>query len=521
MNVISNVSHIYTTLDQVVDFTHRVLLPQTDCLIISAIVFTSCQIIKVKHSIPSDLRITPQPSSSQIYDVLVVGAGVVGCAVARRFALQGARVIVVDKAGDILEGASKGNSAILHTGFDAPHNSVELDCIREGYEELREIHSRLNLPIVESGAIVTAWNEAEVMRLDDIINNAHKNGVKDVKLMTTEDVRQRVSTIGSGVLAAVSVPGESLVDPWSTPLAYLLQAQAHDATFLNYCEVKSGLFEGERWRLTTTRGDLHAHWVVNCAGLHGDSLNRELVGHSPFKIYPRKGQFIVYDKSASKLTNTILLPVPSATTKGVVVCPTVFGNLLVGPTAEDQESREDASVDSSTLKKLKSVGERILPELRNHDVTAVYAGIRPATDSKDYQIYCEREKHYLCMGGIRSTGLSAALGIAQKAFRVICEDSHTFNPPKSIHWPQVPQISEAGVRDWMLNNNGGIICHCELVTRREIQTVLQEQPPVTTLSGLKRRTRVTMGRCQGFYCSAQLSEITEGYLQPPMDASIG
>ena len=463
---------------------------------------------------------TPLPPHDRIFDVLVVGAGVVGCAVTRRLALEGARVMLVEKAGDILDGASKGNSAILHTGFDAPPGSVEQACISEGYREFREIHGRLGLPLLKTGALVVAWDDGQAERLPDIVLRAHANGVTDTEHIDADTAAALVPGLGPGVRSAVRVPGECLVDPWSTPLAYLLQARAHGAGFLNHCEVREGRFEGDRWCLSTSRGELRTRWLVNCAGLYGDILHRRLTGETPFTIRPRKGQFVIYDKSAGRMTGTILLPVPSKTTKGIVVCPTVFGNLLVGPSAEEQDSRDNAEVDSEILKMLKSVGESILPGLNRHDVTAVYAGIRPATESGDYRILTDRERQYLCLGGIRSTGLSAALGIARQACRTICGNGHRYSPPESIRWPRVPQISDAGERDWMRPGNGGIVCHCELVTRREIENALNGPLPVRSLAGLKRRTRVTMGRCQGFYCSAELGELTAGFLDPPMDAAI-
>ena len=463
---------------------------------------------------------TKPPLQDRACDVLVVGAGVVGCAVTRRLALEGARVVLAEKAGDILDGASKGNSAILHTGFDAAPGSIEQACISEGYREFREIHGRLGLPLVEGGALVLAWDDTQAERLPDIVLRAHANGVTDVEHIGAAAAAALVPGLGPGLRSAVRVPGECLVDPWSTPLAYLLQAQAHGAEFLNHCEVREGHFEGDRWRLPTSRGELRARWLVNCAGLYGDILHRRLTGKTPFRIRPRKGQFVIYDKSAGRMTGTILLPVPSETTKGIVVCPTVFGNLLVGPSSEEQDSRDDTEVDTEVLKTLRSVGESVLPGLNSHGVTAVYAGIRPASESRDYQILTDRERQYLCLGGIRSTGLSAALGIARQACRTICANGHEYSPPERIRWPRAPQISEAGERDWMRPGNGGIVCHCELVTRREIEHALKGPLPVCSLAGLKRRTRVTMGRCQGFYCSAELGELTAGFLEPPMDAVI-
>ncbi len=460
---------------------------------------------------------SPVVTSPTIYDVLVVGGGIVGCAVARKLSLDGAKVILVEKAEDILAGASKGNSAILHTGFDAPPKSIEQTCIAAGYREFKEIHQRFNLPLLKTGALVLAWNDEQATKIDDMVTKAHVNGVTDVVAIDVEAARARVPALGPGVMAAVSIPGECLVDPWSTPLAYLLQALAHGAKVLTHCEVHAGCFEGNHWQLSTTQGALSARWVVNCAGLYGDILHRRLIGEPLFHIQPRKGQFLVYRQPANELTDTILLPVPTEQSKGILVCPTVFGTLLVGPSSQNQNQRDDASVDAVTLKRLQSIGESILPGLKEHTVTAVYAGIRPATASRDYQVVTHREQHYLCLGGIRSTGLSAALGIAQLASQTIGTDPVGISPPAHVQWPTVPQISEAGVRDWMLPGNGGITCHCERVTRREIDNALQGPLPAKSLGGLKRRTRVTMGPCQGFYCSAELSEITAGHFNLPID----
>jgi glycerol-3-phosphate dehydrogenase len=280
--------------------------------------------------------------------------------------------------------------------------------------------------------------------------------------------------------------------------------------------VTGGWFDGDKWCLKTSRGERHGNNVINCAGLFGDRLHQLLGGKPEFSIRPRKGQFVVYDKSARGLTRSILLPVPTPITKGIVVCPTVFGNLLVGPTAEEQKSRIEAGVDEAALGQLRRHGERILPGLRGHGITAVYAGLRPATEDKDYRVLSDPARNYLCLGGIRSTGLSAALGIAQHAYRIMQSSTRTMENQSPVRWPAVPNISEHGTRDWMRAGNDGIVCHCELVTRREILQALDGPTGATTLAGLKRRTRVTMGRCQGFYCTAELGVITADRLAVPL-----
>lgn len=459
---------------------------------------------------------TERATQDGLHDAIVIGAGVVGCAIARRLALQGARVLVLEKAADILDGASKGNSAILHTGFDAPPGSLEQACIAAGHAEYLDIRERLGLPLIRCGALVIAWNEEEAARLPALMAQARANGVEPEPL-TRAELLAREPGLAPGLVAAFRIPGESLIDPWSAPLAYLMQAVANGAQLMRSCEVLSGVFDGEAWRIGTTRGPVAGRLVVNAAGLHGDILEARLLGQAGFRIRPRKGQFVVYDKTAARLVSHILLPVPTEVTKGVVVCRTVFGNLLVGPTAEDQEDRESAALVPETLAALRRRGEAILPALAAEPVTAIYAGLRPASGQKDYHIRLHEGRNYVAVGGIRSTGLSAALGIARHVADLVAgRIGAGWTPPADPLWPQVPNLTEGLPRDWQRPGHGGILCHCELVTRREVEAALEGPLGARSLGGLKRRTRVTMGRCQGFYCSAALAALTRGRFDQPM-----
>lgn len=454
-----------------------------------------------------------QEDSAAAFDVAVVGAGIVGCALARAFTLAGAKVVVLEKAVDVLDGASKGNSAILHTGFDAPEGSLELDCIREGYALYHEIRERLGLPLIRAGAMVLAWSEDEEARLPALIDQALVNGVTDVHPLSGAEARALEPALSPNLRAGFRVPGEHLIDPWSAAHGYLMQALANGAVLMRQAEVLAGRHAGGRWHLMTRAGQVSADLVVNAAGLWGDEVDRRVTGESWFTIKPRKGQFVVYDKTAAGLAGHILLPVPTQVTKGIVVCRTAFGNLLVGPTAEEQDDREHATVERATLQGLMRRGQEILPALAGHEVTAVYAGLRPGTEAKEYRIRTDLAPGYICVGGIRSTGLSAALGIAAHVLRLAGRsDTPLANPA----WPRMPNISVDGERDWQCPGHGGVVCHCELVTRREVEAALTGPLAAGSLAGLKRRTRVTMGRCQGFYCSAELARLTEGRLTQPM-----
>ncbi|RPD99711.1 NAD(P)/FAD-dependent oxidoreductase [Candidatus Pantoea deserta] len=442
-------------------------------------------------------------------DVVVIGGGVVGCAVFRRFTLMGAHVLLLEKGGDILSGASKANSAILHTGFDAPTGSLELKCMQDGYEEYMAIHEKMNLPLLKTTAIVVAWNQEQLDALPGIVKQAHANGVTDVIQISEEEVYHREPNLAPGALGGVFVPGEYVIDPWSSPLAYVTQAVMHGGRYQFNCQVLNVQRESDGWELTTNRGIVRTRLVINCAGNHGDLIDG--MWRTPeFEIRPRKGQFLVYDKASASQINAIILPVPTATTKGVLLCKTIFGNMILGPTAEEQQDRNRADVDESMMNELIDKGSRMLPSLTDYSVTATYAGLRPATEKKEYRIFPYPQDKWITVGGIRSTGLTAALGIAryvENLYRDQFPALFSLDEPRELQWPRMPMLSEYETRDFACPGNGGIVCHCELVTRRELEAAFDSAVPPECIGGLRRRTRVMMGRCNGFFCSNNVAEI--------------
>jgi len=452
---------------------------------------------------------------TQVHSVAIIGGGVVGCAVLRRLALAGLAPVLLERGPDILGGASKGNSALLHTGFDAPPGSLELDCMRRGYRDYLEVRDELNLPLLETSALVVAWTAAQAARLPEIVERAHGNGISDVRPVSLEELFAREPALARTAAGAVLVPGEHVIDPWSAPLAYALQALANGAEIHRNCTVTGGRRVDGTWFLETTRGTIAAEVAINCAGLHGDLVEAICRG-SPFAVTPRKGQFVVFDKPAARHLRCTVLAVPDARTKGVLLARTVFGNLLLGPTAEDQSDRERAEVDGAALAGLIARGQDIMPVLAGEQVTATFAGLRPATQHKDYVIEALPAERWITVGGIRSTGLTAALGIAEHVAGLY--GAH-FGPaeqrPEPV-WVRVPNLCEERPRPYRSPDCGEIVCHCEWVTRDEIAAALSGPLPAGDLGGLRRRTRCMLGRCQGFFCAGRIAELTAGHFDPPL-----
>ncbi len=459
--------------------------------------------IDLNHLFPTK---TSNFGKDEIFDIAVVGAGVVGCAIFKEFCEQGAKSVLVEKANDILEGASKGNSAILHTGFDAPPESLECECVRRGYAEYMKIKDELNLPFQNSKALVIAWNDEQLGKLDAILKKGLGNGVKELEILSNKQVHNREPNLSTDARGAILVHGESLIDPWSAPLAYMKKGINCGGKTAFSHEVQDGHFNGKYWELKTSQKPIKAKVVINAAGLYGDIVDK-IKGSEDFKIIPRKGQFVIFDETAYNLINSIILPVPTKRTKGVVITRTAFGNILVGPTAEDQPSRTDSNTVKETLEDLKQKAFHMLPALKNHKVTATFAGLRPASDETFYRVSINDDKNWITAGGIRSTGLTSSLGLAKYIFEL--NDKKYEKSPKANEPISMPNISEFAPRDHQKAGFEKIVCHCECVTDREIKNACHGESGAGTVGGLKRRTRAMMGRCQGFNCEAAVTQIVK------------
>jgi glycerol-3-phosphate dehydrogenase len=434
-----------------------------------------------------------------------VGAGVVGAAVARELSRFHLNCTLLEAGPDIGAGTSKANTALLHTGFDAKPGTLEARLVRRGHELLSEYAPQAGIPLARIGALLIAWTPEQRAAFPGIVERAHANGDAAIREVEVEELYRREPHLGPGAEGALDVPDEGIVCPFTTPLAYATEA------VLNGCELRrcTGVIGVERrsdggFDLQTTKGRITTPFFVNAAGLYSDELDR-LVGHGGFTITPRRGELIVFDKLSRPLLNHIVLAVPTGTTKGVLVSPTVFGNLIVGPTAQDVQRKDDTSSTAEGLAYLRAEGKRILPQLAEHEVTAVYVGLRAATEHTDYQLTIHAPEGYACIGGIRSTGLTASLAIAEHVRMELGAAGLELRPKERPANVRMPTIGELSPRPYQ--EAGRIVCFCERVTLGEIDAAMRSTIPPVDLDGLRRRTRVLMGRCQGFYCAARVASL--------------
>jgi glycerol-3-phosphate dehydrogenase len=463
------------------------------------------------------MSVSPIPARRDQYDVAIVGGGDVGAAIARELARFELRIGLFD-AGDVGGGTSKANTAILHTGFDAKPGTLEAALVARGRELLLAYADEVGIPYEPTGALLVAWNDEELARLPAIERTARAGGYLGARRVTRAKLYEREPHLGPGALGALEIPDEFIVCPFTPPLAFATQAQLAGVDVRRYERVTGLAATPSGWQLQTRNGGADCRWLVNAAGLRSDELHRQ-AGFDGFTVTPRRGQLIVFDKLARPLVSSVLLPVPTGRTKGVLIAPTVFGNVMLGPTAEDLNDKRDTASTAAGLERLTELGRRLMPELLGYEITAVYAGVRAATEHGDYQLLVDPDSRYACAGGIRSTGLTSAMAIAEwirdgldRAGLALRETA------AGLPELRMPNIGEAGLRPYADASRiaadpayGEIVCFCERVTRGELRDACASPLPPRDLDGLRRRTRVLMGRCQGFFCGARVPrELADG-----------
>lgn len=451
--------------------------------------------------------------SKNIYDVAIIGAGVVGTAIARELAQHDLSIVLIDAASDVGDGTSKANTAILHTGFDMVPGSLESTLVARGYYLLRDYSRDVGIAVEELGALLVAWNEEELANLPKLQAKAVENGYKDSVIISAADVYAREAHLGKGALGALYVPGEWIIDPWSPIVAFATQAKLA-GTQLRLNTKVTGVSLGDIHTLHTSDGDISASYVVNAAGLYSDEIDGAF-GIKDFTVVARRGELMVFDKLSRTLISHIILPVPSSMGKGVLVSPTVFGNIMLGPTATNLDDKTDSGSSEDGLKFLREKGSKIAPELLNEEITAIYAGLRASTEHSDFQIRAH-ENRYITVGGIRSTGLTASMAIAEHVKELLVAAGLSLGSTKALPHISMPNLGEAFKRPYQdekaiaaNSQYGEIICHCERATRGEVMDALDSEIPPTNLGGLGRRTRAGLGRCQGFYCHSELRKLLE------------
>lgn len=455
------------------------------------------------------------------YDVLVIGAGVIGCAVARELSRYRGRIGVLEKGFDVAEGASKANSGIVHAGFDAKPGTLKAKLNVEGAKLYPRLCQELGVPYTQPGALVLGFTDGDRRTLEKLLRQGLENGVEGLCILQREEVLAMEPNTNPQVLCALYAPSSGLTSPYELTFALADHGAVNGVEYLLGQQV-TGVEKNSQglWQVTTDCNCYTCKVLVNCAGSSSAYIHNRM-GGPKLSISPRRGQYYLLDRMEKPIFQRTMFQCPTKLGKGVLVSPTVHGNLLLGPSAEDVPDETDVSTTAEGLAFVLEKSRLTWPDAGVKGSITNFSGIRAHEEQGDFVIGKVAQNGYEAVG-IESPGLSAAPAIAKMLEELIAreqglEKKETFLPPVSLKKPfyeMTEQERAEAVREDPLYGN--LVCRCEMVTEAEIRQAIRRPVGATTVDGIKRRTRSTMGRCQGGFCTPRLVQILAQELGIPV-----
>lgn len=448
-------------------------------------------------------------------NVVIIGAGAVGCAIARELSKYELHIVVVDKNEDIGGDASKSNSAIIHTGYDATPETLESQLVVAANPMYDEVTKILDVPFRRIGAVLPAVTAEQFEQLPAIMEKAFRNRVYDVEFKSRTELLEMEPNLNPEIKGGLYIPRESIIDPFIFVQALAENAVDNGVEFMLNTEVIDiNVTDGKVCGVVTTSGEIETENVINSAGLYCDEI-AAMVGKADYKVVARKGEFFILDKNTSCQVNHIVLPIPTKVTKGKLMCPTIHGNMLVGPTAQDQDSKEDKSTTASGLDSIAAEVRNLVPNVRVQDAITQYSGLRPNRNPEGLHVdlYDDLEG-YINLSGVRSTGLTLSLSMGKYVARQMLGRGVTMKLKENFIAIRkgIIKFSEQSLeaQNALIKENplyGNIVCRCETVTEAEILQAIHRPIGARSVDAVKRRVRAGMGRCQGGFCGPKVIEI--------------
>ena len=457
-------------------------------------------------------------------DITIIGGGVIGCLIGRELSRYKLRTLLVEKDSDLANGTTKANSAIVHAGFDAKPGTLKGRFNVEGNAMYDRVCGELGVPFKRNGSLVLAFSEDELPELYALLERGKKNGVPGLELLSGDEVRRREPRISEEVVEALYAPTGGIVGPWDLAIAAAENAMDNGMELMLDTEVTAiERIEGG-YRLTAGSTVLETRVVLNCAGLYSDRIHN-LVAEPIFKIIPRRGEYFVLDKSEGGFVGHTIFQCPTPNGKGVLISPTVHGNLIVGPNAEAVESPEHTETTTAGLRSIREAASRSCHGVAYNTVITSFAGLRSTPDTGDFIIgEVKGAPGFIDVAGIESPGLTSAPAIAVHVGALARgllghpPSKPDFNPVRRpmVHFSHLGSEAKAA---WIEKDPrfGRIVCRCESITEGEIVDAIHRNAGATTVDGVKRRLRPGMGRCQGGFCGPRVVEILSRELRIPMN----
>ncbi|GMQ56481.1 NAD(P)/FAD-dependent oxidoreductase [Vallitalea sediminicola] len=459
-----------------------------------------------------------------IYDISIIGAGVTGSLIARNLSKYDLKVCLLDKESDVAMGTSKANSAIVHAGYDAKPGSLKAKLNVRGNEIMGEIAKELYVPFKRIGSFVIAFDDDDMEQIKMLYDFGVKNNVPDMKILNKKEIREMEPNMSEEVIGALHAPTAGIVCPYELTLAAAENAVDNGVELILDCAIKDINKVDDKFELETTKGKIVSKYVINAAGLYCDNISA-MVGDNSFKINPRKGEYLLLDKRQGDIINKVVFQPPTVMGKGILVTPTVDGNLLLGPTAENILDKEDIATTSIGLDKVIEGAIKSIPSVNTRDVITSFAGLRASSSVGDFVIEKSKEIEGLVnVAGIESPGLSAAPAISEYVIEILKSMNIELKEKEDYISTRKPvyrfREMDERERNELIKENplyGNIICRCETITEGEIVDCIHRSIGARNLDAVKRRTRAGMGRCQGGFCTPRVVDIIARELNIPKE----
>ncbi len=449
-----------------------------------------------------------------MYDVAIIGAGVIGTFIARELSRYKLDIVLIEKNSDVADGTTKANSAIIHAGYNAEVGSNKGKFNAQANPMFDKVCEELDVPFKRIGSLVIGFDNKDMETIKGLYKNGVALGIPNMEIIDGDRVKEIEPNISDKVIGALYAPTCGIIGPWDLAIALAENGVENGLQLMLNSEVKDIKEEKGKYKIFTEDKKIDVKYVINCAGLYADKVHN-MVASPSFKITPRRGQYYILDKSAGDFVNSVVFQCPTKLGKGVLVAPTVHGNVIVGPDAEDLEDKGAVNTTADRLQFVKESAMKSFPNIPINKVITSFAGLRAEANTGDFIIGESREaKGFINVAGIKSPGLASSPAIAKYVVDLVrglageLEEKKDFNPKrkKVIRFESLSSEEKAKLikKD---SRYGRIICRCENITEGEIVDAIKRKVGATTVDGIKRRVRPGMGRCQGGFCGPRVMEI--------------
>lgn len=448
-----------------------------------------------------------------MYDIIIVGAGVVGSAIARELSRYNADILVLEKSEDICQGTSKANTALIHGGFDAKPGTLKAKLNVLGNQSMDKLSKDLNIPFRRNGAFVLCFDENDLDKLEELKQRGEKNGVEGLEILNKEEIQKLENNITDEAVYALHSPTAGIVCPFTMNFALAENANENGVEFLFNQQVKGFEKNRDYWRIITDDNEFETKVVINAAGLYSDDLHN-MVSDKKYNITAKRGEYFLLDKQVGNLVDKTVFQLPTKEGKGVVVTPTIDGNLLIGPTAEDIEDKAGIETSKKGLNALYEKGGKSLKSVPFNKIITSFSGLRAHEDNDDFIIEeVEDANNFFDCVGIESPGLSSAPAIGNMMADMVSKKMKLTKKENFIEKREGLPLTNHMSKDEHIElikkdkRFGQIVCRCEKITEGEIVAAIHAPLGARTVDGIKRRVRAGAGRCQGGFCGPKVIEI--------------